>query len=393
VEEPMGFAADETIISEEPVIEESVFATEEPAVEEPIGFAADETIISEEPVIEESPVEETVVEEPVIEESPVEEPVIEETPVVVENEGFDVVEETAVEEDDLTFATEETTDSYDFSDDELPQEIDIEKDDFITTPVDSYDSSSEITSEPTITDQSLDSTGFEENNFVSNPLEDFTTLDESEITSEPEEVTFTDVFEQTPAPAVEETEAVLEIEPEEDSFLSVDDTFASVEDNFTSEETVETTETSDTVSDDLFVPSESEDTMTFATEPEPAAEEITSEPVIEDSDISEPIIEEPVFVEAAPVVEDVAPNEDLFVTSETKSELTDSNINYLTSDETIPSEMSSMEENTELKKDIKSVLLYMDQLLENLPEDKIVEFAKSEEFATYKKLFSELGLS
>lgn len=47
----------------------------------------------------------------------------------------------------------------------------------------------------------------------------------------------------------------------------------------------------------------------------------------------------------------------------------------------------------ELKNDIRSVLLYMDQLLENLPEDKIVEFAKSEQFTTYKRLFSELGLS
>ena len=46
-----------------------------------------------------------------------------------------------------------------------------------------------------------------------------------------------------------------------------------------------------------------------------------------------------------------------------------------------------------LKKDIKSVLLYMDQLLENLPEEKIMEFAKSDEFVTYKKLFSDLGLS
>ena len=48
---------------------------------------------------------------------------------------------------------------------------------------------------------------------------------------------------------------------------------------------------------------------------------------------------------------------------------------------------------TDLRSEIKSVLLYMDQLLENLPEDKIMEFAKSEEFTTYKKLFSELGLS
>ena len=46
-----------------------------------------------------------------------------------------------------------------------------------------------------------------------------------------------------------------------------------------------------------------------------------------------------------------------------------------------------------MKEEIKSVLSYMDQLLENLPEDKIAEFAQSEQFETYKKLFSELGLS
>ena len=46
-----------------------------------------------------------------------------------------------------------------------------------------------------------------------------------------------------------------------------------------------------------------------------------------------------------------------------------------------------------MKEEIKSVLSYMDQLLENLPEDKIAEFAQSEQFETYKKLFAELGLS
>ena len=34
----------------------------------------------------------------------------------------------------------------------------------------------------------------------------------------------------------------------------------------------------------------------------------------------------------------------------------------------------------------------MDQLLESLPEEKIQEFAKSEYFGVYKKLFEELGL-
>ena len=46
----------------------------------------------------------------------------------------------------------------------------------------------------------------------------------------------------------------------------------------------------------------------------------------------------------------------------------------------------------ELKEEIKTVLTYMDQLLESLPEEKIEEFAKSEYFETYKKLFEDLGI-
>ena len=46
-----------------------------------------------------------------------------------------------------------------------------------------------------------------------------------------------------------------------------------------------------------------------------------------------------------------------------------------------------------IKKDIKSVLSYMDQLLESLPEDKMKEFAESEYFEMYNRLFSELGIS
>ena len=45
-----------------------------------------------------------------------------------------------------------------------------------------------------------------------------------------------------------------------------------------------------------------------------------------------------------------------------------------------------------LKNELKTVLSYMDHLLESLPEEKIEEFAKSEYFDTYKKLFKELGL-
>jgi hypothetical protein len=44
------------------------------------------------------------------------------------------------------------------------------------------------------------------------------------------------------------------------------------------------------------------------------------------------------------------------------------------------------------KNELKTVLSYMDQLLESLPDEKIEEFARSEYFDTYKKLFKELGL-
>lgn len=45
-----------------------------------------------------------------------------------------------------------------------------------------------------------------------------------------------------------------------------------------------------------------------------------------------------------------------------------------------------------LKDEIRGVLSYLDKLLESLPESKIDEFAHSEYFDTYKKLFEELGL-
>jgi pilus assembly protein FimV len=47
---------------------------------------------------------------------------------------------------------------------------------------------------------------------------------------------------------------------------------------------------------------------------------------------------------------------------------------------------------TNLKDEIKSVLTYLDKLLESLPDEKIEEFARSEQFDVYKKLFEELGL-
>ena len=46
----------------------------------------------------------------------------------------------------------------------------------------------------------------------------------------------------------------------------------------------------------------------------------------------------------------------------------------------------------DLKNELRTVLKYMDQLLEALPQEKIEEFASSEYFVMYKKLFEDLGL-
>ena len=45
-----------------------------------------------------------------------------------------------------------------------------------------------------------------------------------------------------------------------------------------------------------------------------------------------------------------------------------------------------------LREEVRSVLAYLDQLLDALPPDKIQEFAQSTHFATYKRLFKELAL-
>ncbi|MBN1243211.1 MAG: hypothetical protein JXA15_10965 [Spirochaetales bacterium] len=45
-----------------------------------------------------------------------------------------------------------------------------------------------------------------------------------------------------------------------------------------------------------------------------------------------------------------------------------------------------------LRDEVRNVLSYLDKLLDSLPDDKIEEFARSEHFETYKRLFEELGL-
>ena len=118
-------------------------------------------------------------------------------------------------------------------------------------------------------------------------------------------------------------------------------------------------------------------------------EEVTpDEPVFDETAVEDTEVEEPV---EETTEEAVQSNEVSFAEVDNlDNSLSESNLAYLDKQDNSASDSVA---NADLKQDIKSVLLYMDQLLENLPEDKIIEFAKSDEFVTYKKLFSELGLS
>lgn len=138
--------------------------------------------------------------------------------------------------------------------------------------------------------------------------------------------------------------------------------------------------------------------------PNPFADDSTTA----ESEIKEEIIEEP-FIANVPEIEE-ANSETTEDTIEELTAVSDEAISGLepeAENETTPDEpkqetllqaATKKREATgsiplELKNEIKSVLSYMDQLLEALPEKKIEEFAKSEYFETYKHLFEELGIS
>jgi hypothetical protein len=159
---------------------------------------------------------------------------------------------------------------------------------------------------------------------------------------------------------------------------------------------------------------------------EPPAEEFSLDageeielPLEEEEEIPvspEPVLDEAVSMEAAPVEtadDDLALIPEGFVVEADESQgAQEEDDDALTPDDfAIPDENAAEEVIEEvaadatdddipgpggipshLKQELKTVLSYMDQLLESLPDEKIEEFARSQYFDTYKKLFKELGL-
>ena len=132
------------------------------------------------------------------------------------------------------------------------------------------------------------------------------------------------------------------------------------------------------------------------------AETETKEEIIEESFTDDVPAVEPEIEETKPEVSEESIEELTAVSEdaipELEPEAENENVPGESKQETLLQAAAKKREATisiplELKNEIKSVLSYMDQLLEALPEKKIEEFAKSEYFETYKHLFEELGIS
>lgn len=239
---------------------------------------------------------------------------------------------------------------------DIPEEIEIPKVDDIAETQDEEPTLDDILVESSSTDfmdSVTDSTNMQPDIEITEPVEPELAEEEAAITKEEAD----DITSEYSADTAENTEPVLD----EDTALELPEESSSDAENTAEEST-----------DDIF-----------------------NETAIEDAQHTQDAMINDIMNEAPSV----------------DNALSEENVDYLSKDNTVLSddeaavaesepEPSAETEQTDtsdlpsdIKEDVKSVLLYMDQLLENLPEDKIMEFAKSEQFTTYKKLFNELGLS
>ena len=127
----------------------------------------------------------------------------------------------------------------------------------------------------------------------------------------------------------------------------------------------------------------------------PTVENVIAETEEEIEEVSEPVEEESnevVETEIEQTIEEEPEVEDVTEEDVTEQQISQPEVSEAKTEVVSPTP-SAQGATAKIQDDIKSVLVYMDQLLENLPEDKIEEFAKSEHFDTYKKLFNELGIS
>ncbi len=413
--------------TDEPVLDETPFSDsilEESAVTQENSFESsfDETSLDTDSILEESASEETVfdTEEPspsIIEESATEEEfqVTEEPALSIpEPESVTIAEESApADNSDSTVVANSILQDIVGQLSALKSEITTLKEDLTTLKNNNamVQPSAEINLNEEPEDTGFFSTTDGDDTIALSSDELANILNTSEITEAAcEEADYS--TEEDPIPSVEETD--FSAEDFEEPALDLDSEIEDFE-----SETIDS-ELPDEIAipkvDDLVVDSSSTDLMAENNdEPLEIKDDVFEELAEELPDLSE-ISEEGVDTELNEenIVDANKSFDDIFAPDPSIDEsLTAGNIDYLSNDENanLGDETGTMEAESadsfagssvkesessipdELQTEIKSVLSYMDQLLENLPEEKIAEFAQSEQFETYKKLFKELGLS
>ena len=239
---------------------------------------------------------------------------------------------------------------------DIPEEIEIPKVDDIAETQDEEPTLDDILVESSSTDfmdSVTDSTNMQPDIEITEPVEPELAEEEAAITKEEAD----DITSEYSADTAENTEPVLD----EDTALELPEESSSDAENTAEEST-----------DDIF-----------------------NETAIEDAQHTQDAMMNDIMNEA-PSVDNALSEENVDYLSKDNTVLSDDEAAVAESEpepsaETEQTDTSNLP--SDIREDVKSVLLYMDQLLENLPEDKIMEFAKSEQFTTYKKLFNELGLS
>ncbi|MCQ2612675.1 MAG: hypothetical protein MJ183_03635 [Treponemataceae bacterium] len=342
-------------IIEEPAFEENDYGLDDPEAEVPTELPdeidipqmentfdepAEEPVVSDESII----IEET--DEPVAEEPAFEEPVIDEPePEVEETVSEEIAADEPVMEDNSAFAdimadiqdsAEEETSDVSISEDELARALQ-------STPV----TEEAPVEEPVFEEPVAEETPAEPEAFTEEPA-----CEEPVFEEVSEEVE--DDIDETPTDKMFESEDWNEPKISEEEILGD----ASFEDNGIS------------LDEDFEVPAGETDDFASEVSEEDAVDEPVAEELNSFEEPAVPEIEETVPETAEPAPEEVPEEPAASLAAEDSSAVPD-----------------------ELKQDVKSVLLYMDQLLENLPEEKIAEFARSEHFEVYRKLFTELGLA
>ncbi len=120
-------------------------------------------------------------------------------------------------------------------------------------------------------------------------------------------------------------------------------------------------------------------------------EENVEVPIEEFSQPEEDFVKEPASLEVYGVKETTQLPEELEVTN-VEDLLKEPSIQTFSETGEVSIEKKIEALSSETKEELKTVLKYLDNLLENLPEDKIKEFAKSEYYDLYIKILDKLGI-